>query len=416
MERIPTRRHLSSGRDRLERVNLETYRDERGDTNTPFEDDYAERRWDYPNNIASPPVVGQSLYGNSPGQPLLLEYPPHSLSLYTMTPEWDSSGTCPLPSHSRSLYKSQQRGVNAHGHQFTNQPQRRQSSANRGQRTDGANSASLSVLAREERPQMSTMSHRKGWSCSHSTVPQTDRSRHDRYHSKKPKSDKARCNRSHSPSMASYGLEPIYESDSKPKSKIYPKWARKLLRRPRMDAGARDARTKSPEHSESSSDLTPHEDSEAEVDDGPFNPSRDVIDPWLDGYTHRRISWSRFGGQDGRPVEAYLKMLLSHYAMKNMGGIRNNGTIYAVRPSEGKVTRKICLGVLSCRERGCKYTVHPRTEIPQTLYITSPAARGDCPNHDEPTCLSFIGCDVVQVISAFSGGVILLQNTSYEHD
>ncbi|KAG2131530.1 hypothetical protein BD769DRAFT_613018 [Suillus cothurnatus] len=127
-------------------------------------------------------------------------------------------------------------------------------------------------------------------------------------------------------------------------------------------------------------------------------PTNDPWDPWPDGDFERLFTWE----------EATKANNLSEHWACQPGGGDKRGSESALTWSQGKKTRRICLGVITCDEPTCEVITRPQTR------------RAGITGQLNASCLcggqlTHVDCGVMSVLYSFKGGVYYIHKGVHQH-
>ncbi|KAG1887199.1 hypothetical protein F4604DRAFT_1720731, partial [Suillus subluteus] len=124
----------------------------------------------------------------------------------------------------------------------------------------------------------------------------------------------------------------------------------------------------------------------------------DDLDPWPDGDFERLFMWEEVTKTDN---------LREHWACQ-LGGGDKRGSESALMWSQGKKTRHVCLGVITCDEPTCEVVMRPQT------------CRASIMGQLNALCLcggqlTHVDCGVMSVLYSFKGGVYYIHKGIHHH-
>ncbi|KAG1875441.1 hypothetical protein DFJ58DRAFT_756335 [Suillus subalutaceus] len=126
--------------------------------------------------------------------------------------------------------------------------------------------------------------------------------------------------------------------------------------------------------------------------------SDDLWDPWPDGDFERLFTWEEVAKTDN---------LREHWACQPGGGDKW-GSESALTWSQGKKTRRVCLGVITCDEPTCEVVTRPQTRRAGIMGQLNASCR--CGGQ-----LTHVDCGVMSVLYSYKGGVYYIHKGVHHH-
>ncbi|KAG1899810.1 uncharacterized protein F5891DRAFT_1278628 [Suillus fuscotomentosus] len=124
----------------------------------------------------------------------------------------------------------------------------------------------------------------------------------------------------------------------------------------------------------------------------------ELWDPWPDGDFERLLTWEEVLRTDN---------LSEHWACQPGGGDKR-GSESALAWSQGKKTRRVCLGVITCDEPTCEVVTRPQTRRAGIMgQLNASCLCGSQLKH--------IDCGVTSVLYSFKGGVYYIHKGIHHH-
>ncbi|KAG2133699.1 hypothetical protein DEU56DRAFT_888775 [Suillus clintonianus] len=124
----------------------------------------------------------------------------------------------------------------------------------------------------------------------------------------------------------------------------------------------------------------------------------DLWDPWPDGDFERLFTW----------VEVTRTANLSEHWACQPGGGDKRGSESALTWPQGKKTRRVCLGVITCDEPTCEVVTRPRTRRAGIMaQLSVPCLCGGQLTHND--------CGVTSVLHSFKEGVYYIHKGVHNH-
>ncbi|KAG1882735.1 hypothetical protein F4604DRAFT_1742579 [Suillus subluteus] len=124
----------------------------------------------------------------------------------------------------------------------------------------------------------------------------------------------------------------------------------------------------------------------------------DLWDPWPDGDFERLFTWEEVTKTDN---------LRENWACQPGGGDKR-GSESALTWSQGKKTRRICLGVITCDEPTCEVITRPQTRRARIMGQLN----GSCLCGGQ---LTHVDCGVLSMLYSFKGGVYYIHKGAHHH-
>ncbi|KAG1741189.1 hypothetical protein EDB19DRAFT_1706822, partial [Suillus lakei] len=125
----------------------------------------------------------------------------------------------------------------------------------------------------------------------------------------------------------------------------------------------------------------------------------DSWDPWPDGDFERLFTWEEVAGTGN---------LSEYWACQPGGGGDKRGSESASSWPRGKMTRRVCLGVIICDEPTCEVVTRPQTRRAGIMrQLNVPCLCGGKLTH--------IDCGVMSVLYSFKDGVYYIHKGVHNH-
>lgn len=123
-------------------------------------------------------------------------------------------------------------------------------------------------------------------------------------------------------------------------------------------------------------------------------------DPWPDGDFERDFTYEEF---------AATKDLQVHWACAYAGSSRASGSKDAEHYLQGRMSRRMCLGIVVCDNDACKYVIRPLTKAPDKKVGER------CPGCGDAGTLRRIRCSATQRIYKYKHGVHFKHEGVHSH-